>query len=80
MSDFSSILKSLANTAMALVPKIIPGAAPIIAAGKSISDAITSLTEAHTGPPVPEATAAANDLMAKVRVHAESTFNHAENG
>lgn len=80
MSDFSSILKSLANTAMALLPKIVPGAAPLIAAGKSLSDAITSLSEAHTGAPVPEATAAAGDLMAKVRAHAESTFGRAENG
>lgn len=80
MSDFSSILKGLANSALALLPKIVPGAAPVIAAGKSLSDAIASLTEAHTGAPVPEATAAAEDLMAKVNAHAQATFDRAENG
>lgn len=79
MSDFSSILKSLASTAMELLPKIVPGAAPLIAAGKSLSDAIASITEAHTGAPVPAA-AEAVDLMAKVTAHAESTFNRADNG
>lgn len=80
MGNFTDMLKGLAGVAAKLAPQIIPGAGPLISAGKAIADAIGSLNEAHTGPPVPEADAAAADLMAKVNAHAQSTFGRAEGG
>lgn len=80
MSDLSSILQGLGKVAIQLAPTIVPGAAPAIAAGRAVLDAIAALKPGHPGELPREVGEGETALMAAVRAHAESTFDRAENG
>ena len=76
--DFAGLFTNLTTAAKGLLPRIVPGAGPLIEAGKSIASAIDHLKTANGGRAPADATAVRDQLMAKVRKHAESTASRLE--
>jgi 1-deoxy-D-xylulose 5-phosphate reductoisomerase len=87
---FDSALAMLGNAAAAINPQlgsaVRAGTAAfanrdkLLAAGKSLSAAFTSLKEANGGTAPADAEAKHDALFAKVKAHAERTFDRAEGG
>lgn len=80
MTIFNGILEQLGTIAAKLAPQIIPGAGPLIEAGKAISAAFTSIKSLNGGTAPPGAEAQHDALFAKVKAHAEGTLGRLEGG
>lgn len=78
--DLTNVLKDLGGIAKRLAPSIVPGAGPLIAAGKALTEAYTTIKGANNGEAPADAEAAHDALLAKVNEHANSTFDRAERG
>jgi hypothetical protein len=80
MSMFDGLLHTLAGAAQELAGRIVPGAAPLLEAGKSLMAAFNSVKQANGGTAPPDAQAKHDALFEKVKAHAESTFDRLEGG
>lgn len=76
--QLNGLLSMLGNAAKTLAPMIVPGAGPLIAAGKALSEAFTAAKTANGGTAPPEAEAAHDALFDRVKAHADSTLGRLE--
>lgn len=80
MSGYNGILSKIGAAASALAGDIMPGAAPLIEAGKSLVAAFENVKAANGGTAPGDAQAAHEALFAKVQAHADSTLGRLEGG
>lgn len=78
MSGLSSVLLSLGRAAADLATRMVPGAAPLIAAAHSIASAFETVKASNGGTAPAEAQAGHDALLARVRAHADSTLGRLE--
>lgn len=78
--DLNAILSGLGSLAARIAPAVIPGAGPAIKAAQALSAAFLSVKEANGGTAPADAEAQHDALFARVKAHAESTFDRLEGG
>lgn len=78
--DFRGLISSIASVAEKVLPAIVPGAGAAIEAGKAVVGLIDRAKETF-GDQVPASLLAKREeLMTRVRAHAESTADRLEGG